>query len=95
MEVIKLCEAYPEKNEAVLASATFSAGECYMNVQNPTHALVYFRRSQDLLKADLVEQLKSQGKDFGVQEVEISELLKPSIFDTERIKALKANLEDI
>lgn len=66
LEVIKLCEAYPEKNEAVLASATFSAGECYMNVQNPTHALVYFRRSQDLLKADLVDQLKSQGKDFGV-----------------------------
>ena len=49
----------------MLASATFSAGECYMNIQNPTHALVYFRRSQELLKADLVEQLKSQGKDFG------------------------------
>jgi len=47
------------------------------------------------LKTDLIEQLKSQGKDFGSQEVEISELLKPSIFDTDRIKALKANLEDI
>lgn len=65
LEVIKLCEAFPDKNEAVMASATFSAGECYMNIQNPTHALVYFRISQDLLKTDLIEQLKSQGKDFG------------------------------
>ena len=95
IEVIKLCELFPEKNEAVLASATFSAGECYMSIQNPTHALVYFTKSRDLLKADLVAQLKSQGKDFGTQEIEISELLKPSIYDTDRIKALKANLEDI
>lgn len=95
VEVIKLCETYPEKNEAVLASATFSAGECYMSVQNPTHALVYFTKSRDLLKADLISQLKTAGKDFGAQEIEISELLKPSIFDTDRIQSLKANLEDI
>jgi hypothetical protein len=31
-EVIKLCEAYPEKNESVLASATFSTGECFMSL---------------------------------------------------------------
>lgn len=30
-----------------------------------------------------------------MHEIDISELLKPSIFDTDRIKALKANLEDI
>jgi len=31
-DVIKLCEAYPEKNESVLASANFSTGECFMNL---------------------------------------------------------------
>lgn len=54
VEVIKLCEAFPEKNEAVMASATFSAGECQMNLQKPTHALVYFMKSKDLLRSDLV-----------------------------------------
>lgn len=66
-----------------------------MNVSNPPQALVYFTKSRNLLKADLVAELKTAGKDFGAQEIEMSELMKPSIFDTDRIKGLKANLEDI
>ena len=96
IDVIKLCEAFPEKNEGVLASATFSAGECYMSLNQATHALFQFTRSRDLLKTDLIAQLKAQGKDFGPQaEIELSELLKPSIFDNDRIKAVKGNLEEI
>lgn len=95
LEVIKLCEEFPEKNEAVLASACLSTGECFMNIQKPTHALVYFSKSRDLLRQDLIGQLKAQGKDFGAQEIEMSELLLPSIFDNDKIKVVKANLEEI
>ena len=96
IDVIKLCEAFPEKNEGVLASATFSAGECFMSLNQATHALVHFTRSRDLLKADLISQLTAQGKEFGAQaEIELAELLRPSIFDNDKIKAVKSNLEEI
>ena len=66
-----------------------------MNLADQVQAFVYFLKAREMLKIDMINQLKLSGKDFSGQEIEMAELLKPSIFDTDRIKALKANLEEI
>ena len=57
VEVISLCNEFPEKNESTMTSAVFSLGKICLDLKQVDAAREHFLNAQGLLKKSLFELL--------------------------------------
>lgn len=89
-KVVDLCKKYPEKNERLLASALYNIGKSQLILQKNSEANESFKESMKALRANLFKLTKKEDKDE-----EVTELIKPSIFDDDEIKVIKQFLVEV
>lgn len=93
--VERLCIEFPEKNLSTLRSTIFQTGICQMESKEYAEAEISFKKAQKMFIDQLMEQMKAAGKDIDNKSQPITELVKPSIFDTEDSKITKEFIVDL
>lgn len=93
--VIKICKEYPEGNERVLGSAYYNLGKIYLEQNKRDEAMEKFKDVLNVLKGCLFEKLKKNGQTEIDSNIDLTDLVKPSIFDDEKIQELKSSLIDV
>ena len=94
--VEQLCTEFPDKNESTLCSAVFQMGKCEMDLQRHEAAKVYFDRTIEMLRTKLksLSMVASNGSAQSMPD-SVEEMVKPSIFDTDEIKATKGIMLEV
>ena len=85
MDVIKLCEKYPEGNQRVKSSAFFARGSVLLDMGNRQEAKESFVEALSITKDFLINELKAKGQNLEFDNVEVAKLIEPSIFDDQVI----------
>lgn len=102
--VEELCVAFPDKNESTLTSAIFQMGRAEMELKEFDKAQACFTRTQELLRLQLITMTMTattngQASDGTTAatpaEQPLSEMVKPSIFDTEEMKRTKGIMIEV
>ena len=91
----ELCKEFSAGNERILASTLFTIGCCFEQIQNYTEAGRAFSESIDALRSALFIKLAANNQPVADQSVPTENLLRPSIFDSDEIKDIRAFLQDV
>ena len=95
-KAVEMCREFSQGNERVLASTLFTIGCCFQQVQNNSEAAKAFTESIDALRSALFIKMAANKQPVNdPSEISTEALLKPSIFDSDEIKDLRAFLQDM
>jgi len=89
---VDLCKDFSSGNERIQASTLFTIGCCHQQTNNNTDASKSFTDSIAALRQALSIKLKANNQAAPDADSPTENLLKPSIFDTEEIKDMRAIL---
>lgn len=93
--VVKICQEFPEGNKRVLGSAFFNLGKIMLEQDKREDAKAMFEKVQTTLRECLLELLKKNGQTEIDSNIQVAELIKPSIFDDANVQGLKDSLLDV
>lgn len=93
--VIKICKDFPEGNKRVLSSAHYNLGKILLEQNKRDEARAKFNECLTILRECLFDRLKLNGQTEIDTSINITDLVKPSIFDDDKISELKSSLIDV
>lgn len=78
-----------------MGSAYYTLGKIHLEKQRREEAIRYFEMTSQVMKEFLLKLLEEKGQHEIQNDIKVEELIKPSIFDDERISGLKQTLGDV
>ena len=80
-----------------MTSTIFQMGRCEMELQSHEQAMAYFLRTQEMFKSQLqaLTLTASNGASTTTSALSLTEMVKPSIFDTDEMKKVKSFMIEI
>ena len=87
--------SYNLENMRVLASALFNIGYCNQQLKQSDEAGAAFRKAVGVIRACVVTELRRNGSASASESTPDEELVRPSVFDSEVVRDLKALMAEL